>query len=127
MIFGVRVFNRASKLILKRKALCEKRKSQTSSITGKLLNRYTDIQIYYKDSIVVYQRKSKKRSKLHKIVSCKLSENQSELLSFYARHYYIRQTLTQPSVSMLVRRIISNFLIQAEGGRATILANSSDY
>jgi hypothetical protein len=55
MIFGVRVFNRASKLILKRKALCEKRKSQTSSITGKLLNRYTDIQVYYKDSIVVYQ------------------------------------------------------------------------
>ncbi len=124
MIFGVRVFNRASKLILKRKALCEKRKSLTSSITVKLLYRYTNILQSQYNSI---PKKVTKRSKLHKIVSCKLSENQSELLSFYARHYYITQTLTQPSVSMLLRRIISNFLIQAEGGRATILANSSDY
>jgi hypothetical protein len=35
--------------------------------------------------------------------------------------------LTQPSVSMLLRRIISNFLMQADEGRATILANSLDY
>ena len=71
--------------------------------------------------------KVKKRSKLQKIVSCKLSENQYDLLKLHARNFYISRKLTQPSISMLVRRIISNFLIEGEEGKLHRLANSSDY
>lgn len=126
MIFGVKVFNRSIKINSKRKTLGEKLKQHQikSSIIGKLVNRYTNI---LQNQYCSIPKKVKKRSKLHKIVSCKLSENQSDHLSFYARHYYIRKSLTQPSVSMLVRRIISNFLIQPEEGRTTILANGSDF
>jgi len=75
----------------------------------------------------VLMAKAKKRSKLPKIVSCKLSERQYDLLKLYARRLYISRKLPQPSVSMLVRRIISNFLTKGEEGMEDTLVNSPEF
>jgi len=71
--------------------------------------------------------KASRRSKLTKIVSCKLSERQYDLLKLYARRLYIDRKLTQPSVSMLVRRIVSNFLTKGEHEMGDTLVNSPEF
>ena len=92
-----------------------------------LSNKSIAFTLLHSESHNVLMAKAKKRSKLPKIVSCKLSERQYDLLKLYARQFYISRKLTQPSVSMLVRRIISNFLTKGEEGMEDTLVNSPEF
>lgn len=52
--------------------------------------------------------------KLEKVISTKISAKKFELFEKYAREYYIRKKITQPTISALLRGLINSWLPKLE-------------
>lgn len=57
--------------------------------------------------------------KLEKVVSTKILASQFEELLEYARNYYLKKIIPQPTISEFLRYIISHYLV---GGQSSLAA-----